>query len=122
MDGAGSDSSIIYVGVFQDGLKDGKLKIGRRILNECTSRSNLGTGSVLSGGPVSKRNSSVSVKYLGRVWRRRGGEGGGWDTQNLEIRILVVGQHRMEEFLDAVEGIKDVTSVVHRYPRSLSPL
>ena len=89
MDGAGSNPSFIHEGVFQDGLYDGRLKGGRRILNECASCMHLGTGSIIPGGAVSERNGSVPVEYPGRVWRRWRGEGGRWDTYNLEIRTLV---------------------------------
>ena len=70
-DGAGSNSSVVYVRIFQDGLEYNRLKNGWRILNVCKSCSRVGTGSVVSGSAVFEGNGSVAVEYPGRV------EGGG---------------------------------------------
>ena len=66
-DRAGSDSSVVYVSIFQDGLEYVRLKSDRRVLNGGKSSSCLGTGSVVSGGTVSEGNGSVAVKNPGRV-------------------------------------------------------
>ena len=65
--GAGSNSSVVYVSIFQDGLEFGGLERDWRILNVSKSSSCLGTGSIVSGGMVSEGNGSVAVEDLGRV-------------------------------------------------------
>ena len=65
--GAGSNSSLVYVSIFQDGLEYGGLERDWRILNASKSSGRLGTGSIVSGGTVSEGNGSVAVEDPGRV-------------------------------------------------------
>ena len=79
-------------------------------MDECLDCSNLGTGSVISGGTVSEGYDTVSVEGPGRARSRRREEGVGGDANNPEIGVLVTGAHRPEELLDIIDCVERVAS------------
>ena len=66
---AGSDASIVNVGVLQYSLENGRLKIWRRVLDERLNGCNLCTSGVIVRGAVAKRNGSVTEEISGVVGR-----------------------------------------------------
>ena len=88
-------------------------------MDECLDCSDLGTGSIISGGTVSKGHGSFSVEDPGRERSRRRGEGVGGNTNNPEIGVLVTGAHRPEELLDAIDWVERVVSGANKIPRRL---
>ena len=71
---AGSDASIVDVGVLQYSLENCGLEIRRRVLDECLNGCYLCSGGIIAGGTVHKRNGSVTEEVPGGVGRRRAGE------------------------------------------------
>ena len=104
---AGSNTSIVHVGVLQDSLENCGLEIWRQVLDECL---NLSTGGIIARGAVAKRDGSVMEEVPGGVGRRRAEEGVGRNTNNSEEGVLVTGVHRSEELLDVVDCVMGMTS------------
>ena len=100
---AGSDASIVDVGILQYSLEDGRLEIRRRVLDEHLNGQDLCTSGVIAGGAVAKGNGSVTEEIPGGVRRRRAGEGVRRNTDNSEEGVSITSAHRSEELLDVVD-------------------
>ena len=87
---AGSDASIVNVGVLQYSLENCGLEIWRRVLDECLNGC---YGGIIAGGAVAERDGSVTEEVPGGVGRRRAGEGVGRNTNYSEEGVLVTGAH-----------------------------
>ena len=101
---AGSDASVVNVGVLQNSLEDGRLEIRRRVLDERLKCHDLCTSGVIAKGAVAKKNGCVTEVIPGGVRRRRAGEGVGRNTDDSEEGVLVTDAHGSEELLD-VTGV-----------------
>ena len=67
---AGSDTSVVDVGVLPYSLENGRFEIWRRVLDERLNGCDLCTSGVVAGGAVAKRNGSVTEEIPGGVGRR----------------------------------------------------
>ena len=98
------------MGVLQYSLKDGRLEVGKIIIDECLDCGNLGTSGAVSRGTVSEWNGSISEVEPGGVVSRRRGEGVGRNADNSEGGELVRGAHGPKEFFDVVYFVEKTTS------------
>ena len=87
-------ASVVDVGVLQYSLENWELEVWRRVLDECLNGCYLGTGGIVAGGAVPKRDGSVTGEVPGGVGRRRAGEGVGRNTTNSEEGVLVTCEHQ----------------------------
>ena len=109
----GSDASVIYVGVLQYSLEDGRLEIGRRELDECLDSCNLCTSGVITRGAFTKGNCSVKKEVPGGVGRRWAEEGLGRYTDDSEEGVSDADAHRSKELLDVVHCVVGEVSGMH---------
>ena len=109
----GSDASLVYVGVLQYSLEDGRLEIAGGVWDESLESCNLCTGGVIAGGTVAKGNCLVTEEVPGGVGRRWAGEGVGRYTDDSEEGVSVTSAHRSVELLDVIDCVVGVASGVH---------
>ena len=109
----GSDTSVVYVSVLLYGLKDGRLEIGRTVLDECLDSCNFFISSVIAGGTVPKGDCSVTEEVPGEVGRWWAGEEVARYTDIPEEGVLVAGANRSEELLDVVHCKGGLASGAH---------
>ena len=81
------------------------MEVWRRVLDECLNGCYLGTGGIVAGGAVPKRDGSVTGEVPGGVGRRRAGEGVGRKILRKESWSLV-----STNLLDVVDCVVGMTS------------